>query len=80
MAIANKNCGSALRTEREWAGKSLRQTAKEFGISAAYLSDIERGRRAFPISIKGSFSLALRHARILHDIFKEGKDAEAAEV
>lgn len=44
--------GSAIRALRQWRGHSLRTMASKLGISAAYLSDMELGRR------KMSFELA----------------------
>jgi hypothetical protein len=38
-------CGGYLRALRESAGVSLRQMAKRLGLSAAYVSDIERNHR-----------------------------------
>ena len=37
--------GAAARSRREASGKSLRQVARELGISAPFLSDLERGKR-----------------------------------
>lgn len=34
-----------MRARRLAAGRSLRETAKRMGLSAAYLSDLERGNR-----------------------------------
>jgi transcriptional regulator with XRE-family HTH domain len=38
--------GKALREARKLQGKSLRAVAAKLGISAPYLSDVERGNRA----------------------------------
>jgi transcriptional regulator with XRE-family HTH domain len=38
--------GKALREARNLQGKSLREVASKLGISAPYLSDVERGNRA----------------------------------
>ena len=38
--------GLVLRRAREERGLSLRGCAKEIGVSAMYLCDVERGRRA----------------------------------
>jgi len=51
---ACQRCGSVvpvvdprwLRAEREWAGLTLREMACRLGVSATYLSDVERGRRS----------------------------------
>ena len=52
---ANANCGAEFRKARELTGKSCRQMARELGITPAYLSDIERGRRGFPKRLAGVF-------------------------
>jgi predicted transcriptional regulator len=44
----NKACGKAFRLERKAAEIGLREMARKLEISAAYLSDIELGRRNFP--------------------------------
>jgi transcriptional regulator with XRE-family HTH domain len=38
--------GDAVRVARVKAGVSLREAAKALGVSAPYLSDVERGQRA----------------------------------
>lgn len=40
-----RSFGYFVRTVRKLSGKSLRQVAREVGISAAFLSDIEHDRR-----------------------------------
>lgn len=52
VVVANKACGEAFRVEREASGLGLRELARKIGISPAYLSDIEKGRRNFPKNIK----------------------------
>lgn len=42
--------GKCIRQQREEMGLSLRTVASNIGISAAYLSDIEKGNRYAPIS------------------------------
>lgn len=44
--VAIAELGLAIRAAREHLGLSLRACAKAAGISAPYLSDIERGRRS----------------------------------
>lgn len=41
-----KKVGRSIMRKRLRSGVSLRKTAKHLGISPAYLSDIEKGRRA----------------------------------
>lgn len=45
VVIDNLKAGEEIRREREVANISLRTLAKRMGFSAAYLSDMERGRR-----------------------------------
>lgn len=45
---ANKRVGEAFRMERKAANIGLREMARKLEISAAYLSDIELGRRNLP--------------------------------
>ena len=48
-ASQRRSFGEILREARTIAGRSLDQVAKHLGITIAYLSDIERNRRA-PLS------------------------------
>jgi predicted transcriptional regulator len=43
--VDNIKTGASFRKERLKAGVSLREVARQMGISAAYLSDLERGNR-----------------------------------
>jgi transcriptional regulator with XRE-family HTH domain len=45
--IDNAATGASVRAHREKLGKSLRRAAADAGISAPYLSDLERGHRAW---------------------------------
>lgn len=47
-----KNLGEVLRAYRKQHQMSLRELGKETGFSAAYLSDIELGRRMAPKLIR----------------------------
>lgn len=47
-SLANLRVGKAFRKERKEAGIGLREMARKLNISAAYLSDIELGRRNLP--------------------------------
>lgn len=42
-----RGVGEQMRSLRGKSGKSLRQVAQAIGISAPYLSDLERGNRCF---------------------------------
>lgn len=44
QAVDHAATGEKLRVQRVIARKSLRQVAEVLGYSAAYLSDLERGR------------------------------------
>lgn len=51
--------GAVLRWERERAGLSVREVARRMGVSAAYLSDIERNRRGRGSEIIARFDRAV---------------------
>ena len=44
-----------LRWKRESAGMSLRAMARYLGVSAPYVSDVERGRRSIPDSWRAQY-------------------------
>ncbi|MCL5291685.1 MAG: helix-turn-helix domain-containing protein [Actinobacteria bacterium] len=60
--------GDYVERKRKQKGMSLRELAKEVGISASYLSDIEKGRRYAPDKKK------LDHIAALIDI--EGEELD----
>jgi transcriptional regulator with XRE-family HTH domain len=45
VEIRNEQAGQMVRELRERKGVSLRTVAKRLGLSAAFISDLERGRR-----------------------------------
>ncbi|HEX6537512.1 MAG TPA: helix-turn-helix transcriptional regulator [Gemmatimonadaceae bacterium] len=51
--------GAELRRRRQEARRSLRDVASELGVSAVYLSDIERGNRPIPRNELGGRLLEL---------------------
>lgn len=55
--------GSKLRDARESAGVSLREMSRRLGISAPYLSDLERGNRALSEEWVRRFFEELEEAR-----------------
>lgn len=55
--------GGQLRREREDSGISLRHLAKRIGISAAYLSDLELGRRTMREAIAQRIDTAIQTER-----------------
>lgn len=57
--------GKCIRKQREELGMSLRSVAANIGISAAYLSDIEKGNRYAPIS-KNNLDIIYKLLEILN--------------
>ena len=63
-----KKCGGTgelpesgrMREERERVGVSLREVARRMGISAPYLSDLERGRRGMNMGLYQRFWRAMK--------------------
>ena len=51
--------GALYRAARQKLGLSLRGVARKAGISAPYLSDLERGNRTWPLSAQVKVSAAL---------------------
>lgn len=51
--------GKLMRAKREDASLSLRDVAERIGISAAYLSDMELGRRAWASDMIAKFEKAI---------------------
>lgn len=59
----NTALGKSMRLKREVAGISLRSLARLLGISAPYLSDLERGRREWNSVRTNAYFNALEQAR-----------------
>lgn len=57
--IDHRATGAAMRARREKSGKSLREVSAKMGISAAYLSDLERGFRNWTVTKAMAFERAL---------------------
>jgi transcriptional regulator with XRE-family HTH domain len=57
--IDNKKTGEAARRERAFNNVSLRSVCKKMGISAAYLSDLENGKRGWRQELVDKFNRAL---------------------
>lgn len=55
--------GAEWRKLRKDAGVSLRSLARTMGVSAAYLSDLERGRRNWSEEVESRYAGALRVER-----------------
>lgn len=53
--------GKTMREAREKSGQSGRETAKRMGISAAYLSDLELGRRHWGTKQLEAFRIAIKN-------------------
>lgn len=51
----HQQIGREMRARRMVAGLSLRAVAQEMGVSAAYLSDLELGHRAWNSKITQAF-------------------------
>ncbi len=49
-----------MRSLRELAGISLRDAAKRLGLSAPYVSDLERGRRAWNADLEKRYRKAVK--------------------
>jgi transcriptional regulator with XRE-family HTH domain len=64
--MATKTLGQRIRELREQKDLSLRELAKKIGVSAAFLSDVELGRR-YP-SEKGLLSIAQKLETTLEDL------------
>lgn len=54
--------GATARKERVAAGISLRNMADAMGLSAPYLSDLERGKRNWSAVMHARWDLAIRKA------------------
>lgn len=52
--------GQEMRKKRETAEKSLREVARRMDLSAAYVSDLELGRRAWSARLVKEYEAALR--------------------
>jgi len=55
-----RSIGVELRKMREEKGKSLRLVAQQIGVSAPYLSDMERGNRNFNLNLVEKYLLILK--------------------
>lgn len=60
VAVVN---GQWLREIRQAAGVTLREAARRFDRSAAYLSDVELGQRRATDAIVGAYQVAFRRPR-----------------
>lgn len=59
QVISHVRTGAHARILREQARLSLREVARRMRISAAYLSDLERGRRGWSAGLADRYSAAL---------------------
>ena len=55
----HERIGEAMRRDREAAGLTLVQIAERMGVSGSYLSDLERGKRAWHEPIRQRYLTAL---------------------
>ena len=58
--VDNEATGLAMRKHREKEKVSLRKHAERMGLSPAYLSDLERGRRNWSDDLVAAFQTALQ--------------------
>ena len=58
--VDNTTTGSLARKQRKQASKSLRAVAKSMGVSVAFLSDLELGRRNWTEDNLSRFTGALK--------------------
>ncbi len=56
--------GQSARNERKKAGFSLRKVASAMNVSPPYLSDLERGNRAWSLKLSSDFNSALTSLNI----------------
>lgn len=59
VQVDQRELGDSLRQKREAAHISLRSMAADLGISAPYLSDLERGHRHWSPALRARFEKAL---------------------
>ena len=52
--------GESYRKMREKTGMSLRDMAKALGFTPPYVSDVERGRRAWSAKLEAAYRAALK--------------------
>lgn len=57
---SDREVGERMRSLREGKGLTLREVSRRMGVSAAYVSDLERGRRAWNTSVTEKYFRALR--------------------
>jgi hypothetical protein len=62
----NARNGAFAREVREKSGKSLRRVAEAMGISAMFLSDLERGNRMWNTSHVGKWKAAMQEGGDAH--------------
>lgn len=68
LVVPCRTCGSSrrvvngayLRFRRERAWISLRELARRLAYSAAYLSDVETGKRAVTLMVSASYGVLVR--------------------
>lgn len=58
--IDHAKTGEEMRRLRESSGKSLRAVAAKMGISAPYLSDLEKGRRNWTVARAMAFQKEIK--------------------
>lgn len=72
--VDHEATGAEWRGVREGAGVSLRSLARTMGVSAAYLSDLERGRRNWTEEVESRYAGALRVERQVEGVRGDGQE------
>jgi len=57
----DKILGAQLKKKREKAGLPLREVARQMGLSASYICDLEHGRRSWSADLKKRYHGAVDH-------------------
>jgi predicted transcriptional regulator len=70
LVTDHEKTGENARRLRQQARVSLREVARRLGVSAAYLSDLERGRRGWDMQRACRFARAIGANKVI-----DGKDS-----
>jgi DNA-binding XRE family transcriptional regulator len=68
---AGAHAASIIRTSRGQLGMSQKSLAKALGVSQAYVSDLERGKRPIKVGMAQRLARALAMDQIGEDVFTE---------
>lgn len=80
--MIDKRTGESIRHTRKGLGLSGREVSKRAGISAAYLCDIELGRRRVPHGTMERIRAAMKKARVIrsHGVCETCKGSGLGEI